>query len=161
MRRSKETTALKIVRYILLVVLTALLAWGVIWAHGQARDQVCRKVDIEVVNASSKTFVTPRGIIEDLKHAHIALEGKPMWQINSDRVERLLDTSPYLESADCIKGQDGHFIIRVRQLVPVMRVMDGDKSYYVNREGKRMEANGNYYCDVPVVNGHFTRAYGP
>lgn len=152
---------MKIVRYILLVVLTALLAWGVIWAHGQARDQVCRKVDIEVVNASSKPFVTPRGIIEDLKHAHIALEGKPMWQINSDRVERLLDTSPYLESADCIKGQDGHFIIRVRQLVPVMRVMDGDKSYYVNREGKRMEANGNYYCDVPVVNGHFTRAYGP
>lgn len=152
---------MKITRYILLIVLTALLAWGVIWAHGQARDQVCRKVDIEVVNASIKPFVTPRGIIEDLKHAHVELEGKPMWQINSDRVERLLDASPYLESADCIKGQDGHFIIRVRQLVPVMRVMDGDNSYYVNREGKRMETNGNYYCDVPVVNGHFTRAYGP
>ncbi len=152
---------MKIGRYILLIVLTALLVWGVIWAHGQARDQVCRKVDIEVVNATSKPFVTPRGIIEDLKHAHIALEGKPMWQINSDRVERLLDGSPYLESADCIKGQDGHFIIRVRQLVPVMRVMDGDNSYYVNREGKRMEANANYYCDVPVVNGHFTKGYGP
>ncbi len=152
---------MKLVRYILLIALTSLLVWGVVWAHGKAENQVCKKVDIEIVNATAKPFVTPQGIMEDLKHAHVKLEGLPMWQINSDKVERLLSASPYLESVDCIKGQDGHFVIRARQLVPVMRVMDGDESYYVNREGKRMNAVGNYYCDVPVVNGHFTRAYGP
>lgn len=152
---------MKIVRYISLVVLTALLLWGVIWARGKAGDEVCRKVVVQIINDDSIAFVNSRGIIEELKNAHIQLKGRPMWQINSDKIERMLSKSQYLESVDCIKAQDGYFVIRVKQLVPVMRVFDGDDSYYVNRDGKRMDASSNYFSDVPIVNGHFSKVYNP
>lgn len=152
---------MKTARYILLSVLTALLLWGVLWAHDKAGDEVCRRVEIQIVNQDSISFVNQRGIVEDLKNAHIKLEGLPMWHINSDKIENLLAQSQYLESADCVKGINGVFIIRVKQLVPVMRIFDGNESYYVNRNGKRMNASANYFSDVPVVKGHFTAAYSP
>lgn len=152
---------MKIARYILLAVLTALLLWGVFWARGKAGDEVCRHVVVNIINDDSAVFVTSHGILEELKSAHIQLTGRPMWQINSDKIERLLSRSQYLERVDCIKAQDGYFVIQVKQLVPVMRVFDGDDSYYVNRDGKRMDASSNYFSDVPVVVGHFTKNYSP
>ena len=81
---------MKTARYILLAVLTALLLWGVLWAHDKAGDEVCRRVEIQIVNQDSISFVNQRGIVEDLKNAHIKLEGLPMWHINSDKIENLL-----------------------------------------------------------------------
>lgn len=152
---------MKIARYILLIVLTALLLWGVFWARGKAQDTVCRTVTVVVENSDSTTLVTPQGIKADLEHQQFKFVGRPMWQINSNELERFLGNSPFLESASVVKGGDGELLICVRQLVPVMRVFDGNQSYYVNRHGKRMATSANYYADVPVVNGHFTRAYGP
>lgn len=152
---------MKIARYILLLLLTALLAWGMLWAQGKAGDERVKRVEVQVTNAQNVAFVTPQGILNELANAHITLTGKPMWQIDADSVERLLARSPYLENVDCVKAQNGVFLIKARQLVPVMRVFDGDNSYYVNREGKQMRAVPNYHVDVPVVEGHFTRAYPP
>lgn len=148
-------------RYILLLVLTALLLWGVFWARGRAQDDVCRQVLVEVENADSATLVTPQGILTDLQHQNFRLKGLPMWQINTNQVEQFLRKSPFLESASVVKGADGQLLIVVRQIVPVLRIMDGNDSYYVNRQGKRMPASANYFADVPVVSGHFTKAYGP
>lgn len=145
----------------MLLVLAGLLAWGILWAKQKADHEVCRQVQVVVVNNDSATFVTSKGILEDLKAAHLKIEGLPLWQINSDRIEQKLAQSPYLESVDCVKSHDGIFVIKVKQLVPVLRVFDGDHSYYVNRDGKRMEARVNYFSDVPIVNGHFTKEYGP
>ena len=84
-----------------------------------------------------------------------------MGEIDASDIEEALRISPYLESADIVKCQDGRLLIRVSQLVPVFRVFDGDNSYYVNRAGKHMAATNYYHSDVPVVQGHFTRKYPP
>jgi cell division protein FtsQ len=116
-------------------------------------------VDVEVVNADSTSFVTPQGVLTDLKGQGIKLVGKHMGDINASDIEEALKVSPYLENADIVKCQDGKVLIRVSQLVPVVRVFDGEDSYYMNRAGKRMAATTYYHCDVPVVQGHFTRKY--
>ena len=82
-----------------------------------------------------------------------------MWQIDASRIEQALQRSDYLEKAECVKGPDGVLMIRASQLVPVLRVFDGDQSYYVNRYGKKMSATASYHADVPVVQGHFTDRY--
>ena len=115
--------------------------------------------DVEVVNADSTSFVTPQGVLTDLKGQGIKLVGKHMGDINASDIEEALKVSPYLENADIVKCQNGKVLIRVSQLVPVLRVFDGEDSYYMNRAGKRMAATTYYHCDVPVVQGHFTRKY--
>ena len=149
----------RLIQYSILLVLAIGLATGILWARGKSHDELCTCVVVEVVNADSTSFVTPKGVLNDLKSQGVKLVGKRMGDINASDLEEVLRQSPYLENADIVKCQDGRVLIRVSQLVPVLRVFDGTESYYVNRAGKRMMATPNYHCDVPVVQGHFSRAY--
>ena len=137
---------------------TALTA-GILWARDKSRDEVCTAVEVEVINSDSTAFVTPQGVLNDLKEQGVKLVGKKLCSIDASDIEEALHNSPYLESADVVKCQDGRVLIRVSQLVPVLRVFDGEKSYYVNRAGKHMAATANYHSDVPIVQGHFTKKY--
>lgn len=147
----------RLAQYIVLLLLTALLAWGMWWAQGMADKELCTDIDVEVVNADSTVFVTPQGIKAELKKLGVRVIGKPMAQINAHDIEEKLHRSEYLESAECVKTANNHLLIKVRQLVPVLRVFDQDNvSYYMNRNGKRMSAITNYRADVPVVQGNFS-----
>ena len=148
-----------LVRNIILLVMAAALATGIAWARYKAGGERCTGVDIQIVNADSTRFVTPRGVLAELDKLGIKVEGKRMGDINASDIEEALTQSPYLENVDCVKAQNGRFVIRATQLVPVVRVFDGDESYYVNKAGKRMSATAFYHADVPVVQGHFTRNY--
>ncbi|MBR5170353.1 MAG: hypothetical protein IKW85_07280 [Muribaculaceae bacterium] len=151
----------RLIQNSILVVLAVALTAGILWARGKSEDELCSKVIVEVINADSTSFVTPQGILSDLQSKGIKLEGKRMDDIDASKVEKALTMSPYLEDADIVKCQDGKLLIRVSQLLPVLRVFDGESSYYVNRAGKRMDANIYYHSDVPVVRGHFTKQFPP
>ena len=135
------------------------LVAGIFWARAKSHGEICSAVDIVVLNDDSTTFVTPQGVLNDLKGQGVDVVGKRMADINASDIEEALLVSPYLEKADVVKCQNGRLLITVSQLLPVMRVFDGDQSYYVNRAGKRMTATANYHCDAPIVRGHFTRQY--
>jgi len=132
---------------------------GILWARGKSRGELCTDVDIMVINADSTSFVTPQGVLNDLKGQGVKIVGKRMGDIDASEIEEALRHSPYLENADLVKCQGGKVLIRVSQLVPVLRVFDGEQSYYVNRAGKHMAAARFYHCDVPIVQGHFTKKY--
>lgn len=152
---------MKYVRYILLIALTALLIGGTFWARNKSRDEVCTEVRVEVVNDDGTSFVTPAGVIEELERKHIILKGKPVWQINVENVEKAIAQSQYIENVECMFVNGGCLKIKVSQIMPVMRIFDGDQSYYVNKDGKRMTAVATFNANVPVVEGHFTKAYSP
>lgn len=140
-------------------MLAVALTTGILWAKGKAQGEVCKDVEILVINADSTAFVTPQGVLNDLKGQGVKIVGKRMGDIDASEIEEALSNSPYLENADLVKCQEGKVQIRVSQLVPVLRVFDGEESYYVNRAGKHMAATRFYHCDVPVVQGHFTKKY--
>ena len=135
------------------------LAAGILWARAKSTGEVCNVVDVIVLNDDSTAFVTPQGVLNDLKGQGVNVIGKRMKDINASHIEETLMVSPYLEDADVVKCQNGKLLITVRQLLPVLRVFDGEESYYVNRVGKRMAATSNYHCDAPIVRGHFTKQY--
>ena len=149
----------RLIQYSILIILAVALTVGILWAREKSRGELCTSVDVEVINADSTSFVTPQGVLTDLKGQGIKIVGKHMGDINASDIEEALKVSPYLENADIVKCQNGKVLIRVSQLVPVMRIFDGEDSYYMNKAGKRMAATTYYHCDVPVVQGHFTRKY--
>lgn len=135
------------------------LVAGILWARYKSQGEVCTSVEVEIINADSTSFVTPQGVLSDLDHQGLKFKGQHMADIDASAIEEALSKSPYLEFADIVKCQGGRLLIRVSQLLPVLRVFDGDNSYYVNRAGKRMDASMYYHTDVPVVQGHFTNRY--
>ena len=149
----------RLIQNSILAILAIALVIGILWARNKSRGEVCTNVEVQVVNADSTSFVTPQGVLNDLKGQGIKVVGKHMGDIDASEIEEALRLSPYLESADIVKCMDGKLLIRVNQLVPVFRVFDGESSYYVNRAGKHMSASNYYHSDVPVVQGHFNRKY--
>ena len=125
----------RLIQNIILLVLAIALIAGILWAREKSRGEVCTAVNVEVINSDSTAFVTPEGVLNDLKSQGVKLVGKHLVDIDASAVEESLRHSPYLESADVVKCQDGRVLIRVSQLVPVLRVFDGEESYYVNRMG--------------------------
>lgn len=152
---------MKYARYIIIIILASLLLWGVLWAKGRTEGEKCVKVDIRIENNDSTSFVNAEGVLQYLNQCHLRLIGVPMKDINTQAVEEALARSPYLEYGECVKGADGVLLVKVKQLVPVMRVMDGDNAYYVNRDGKQMPVSTDFTSDVMIVKGHFTAQYPP
>lgn len=152
----------RLIQNIILLVLASLLVAGIYWARSRKADELCQRVRVEILNNDSTQFVTEQGVLGELAQSGVIVVGKPMWQIDAARVEKVLGQSEYLENVECIKAKDGELLIRASQLVPVMRVFDGEGvSYYVNAAGKRMNATAFYHSDVPVVQGHFTEKFPP
>ncbi len=150
---------MKIVKYIFLLLLWGLMIGGIYWARGKSRDVKCTGIKVEVVNEDNLPFVTPEAVKEELKRNHLSVLNKPLWQVDVDKVEMTLTRSPYIEHADCMLTPEGVLLVRVSQIVPVVRVFDGEDSYYLNKNGKRMEARHDYHANVPIIKGHFTKKF--
>lgn len=150
-----------LVQTLIVVVLAAALVIAALWAQGKAGGERCTVVDVEIANADSSAFVTPDGVRAQLKTIGIKTVGQLMDDINTDRIEEALAASDYVEQAECVKCPGGRLLVSATQIVPVLRVFDGDNSYYVNRAGKRVAATASYHADVPVVEGHFTKQWQP
>ena len=151
----------KILQYTHVVLLLAGTAAATVWADMHARTRVCRCVRIHILNESQLKFVTKQSILAGLNKANLNPEGKSVGDIDTDLIERYIASSEFMEDVECYLNENDYFVIEARPLVPVMRVFDGDRSYYVNREGKRMSAVKSFHVDVPVVEGRFTRQWSP
>ena len=150
-----------IAKYAILLLLAALLVVALVWAHHKAEGQRCTALAVRIDNRDSLSFVTERGVRAELERLGIRPVGLFYRDIDATLIEKALRQSEYIENVECFKTPGGTVVVRASQLVPVMRVFDGDASYYVNATGKRMTATASYHIDVPVVQGHFTTDFPP
>ena len=137
-----------------MVVIGAIIA-GVWWSNQQAAAGVCRNISIEITNSHSMDFVSQGSVYNMLNTYDLNPEGKSLPEINTQKIEDMLNNSEYIEKAECILMSNNDIHIAVTQLIPVLRVFDGNDSYYLNKVGKDMDAKGRFHADVPVVTGRF------
>ena len=112
-------------------------------------------VDIEVADRVGTGFVTAADIDRSLGGLRAICAREPRGKINTLALERRLQAMPSVESATVTELNNGRLNISVRPLIPVLRVLDGDSSYYVNAAGKTISSDLGNFVDVPVIVGHF------
>ena len=143
-------------KYTLLIIAIAALGVGIVWTNTQAASDKCRHMLIDIVNTDSVAFVTKASILNMINSLELNPEGKTISQINTDKIEKALNSSEYIENSECVIQENNNIHITVTQLIPILRVFDGDESYYLNKEGKRMNASSRFHTEVPIVCGKFT-----
>lgn len=151
----------KIIKISILTLLIGYAAGIAVWANQVASKHVCTGITIEVVGNAVMDSVVRHGVQEELRHYPYKLVGMPLHGLNTADVERYLSRSNNFESVNCMVSSRGQLIIRIEPLVPVMRVFYGDNSYYINRAGKHIVSNAEFYSEVPVVTGRFSRGFSP
>ncbi|MDE6792762.1 MAG: hypothetical protein K2J48_06755 [Muribaculaceae bacterium] len=150
-----------LLKWLLLTALFAYAACITIWANGVAALNVCKGIDVSIENGRAPDTITRHGVLEELKHFPGKIIGAPANSINTREIERFLGKLSNFESVNCIVNTDGRLDVRVVPMVPAMRVFDGDKSYYINKDGKRIESKASFFVDVPVVSGNFSEKFPP
>lgn len=147
-------------------LLTLLLAYTVVicaWAHKEARQHVCTGIEIHTSSSkgSAMDSVIRHGVSEELKEYPQRIVGTPLHQLKTSAIEKYLSGLNNFESVHCMISSRGKLVIEVVPLIPVMRVFFGDNSYYINKDGKYITSNAEFFSDVPVVSGQFSKTFPP
>ena len=119
----------------------------------------CTEVKIDIEKESMEGFLNPSEVKKLLTQHKLYPLSQPMSSISPRKMEETLQKSPFVEKAECYKTQSGQVCIRVRQRVPVVKVMaEGGDNYYIDSHANVMPEN-RYVNDLIVATGHISRKY--
>ncbi|MDE5744682.1 MAG: cell division protein FtsQ/DivIB [Paramuribaculum sp.] len=159
--RIKAKKRRTIIRAVVAVALAIYLVLALNVTAGVSAERKCTGIRIAVNDTASLKFVTATELARELGTLPADARGMRILDIDTDSIERFLGAIDKIEKVNAIRLTDGAVLVTVDPLHPVARVFDGDKSYYINRTGKRISANARYHIDVPVIQGHFTDSLFP
>ncbi len=154
----KKSTVFK---WMLLVLLMVYCVGMTVWARGEAMRHTCVGIEVEVEGDRMLDTIIRKGVREELRHYPGKIVGTPLHQLNTRKIEKYLSGLSNFESVECIITSDGRLLVNIVPLIPVMRVFYKDNSYYINKDGKHIESKAEFFSDVPVVEGEFSRSFTP
>lgn len=80
---------------------------------------------------------------------------KPVGEVESERLERILESDPFVLDADVYVTADDEIRIRVEQREPVLRIIDQNGlNYYLDKHGNKMPTSSRYSARVLVATGN-------
>lgn len=146
------------------LILTALLSYVIgmsLWAEAEAAKQVCVGINIAIAQTRSVDAVTVKGVGEELGRFPGKIVGAPLLSLDTREIENYLSGYSNFEDVECAVTSFGRLDVTIVPMIPELRVFDGTDSYYINKDGKRIESKANFFVDVPVVSGDFTESFTP
>lgn len=146
-------------KWLILTCMFAYITGVCIWARGEASKHTCRGVEISLMTPGRADSVTAGGVAGELRHFRNKIQGVPLERVNTREIERYLSGFSNFESVQCALTTDGILKVGIVPMVPEVRVFTPGNSFYINKDGKQIEAKPNFFVDVPVVSGNFTEAY--
>ena len=119
----------------------------------------CTEVKTDIEQNIVDGFLTADEIGKMLRQEKVYPLSQPMHEISARKIEETLQKSPFVEKAECYKTQSGEVCIRVRQRVPVVKVMaDNGENYYIDSHASVMPEN-RFVNDLIIATGHISRKY--
>lgn len=150
-----------ILKWLLLTFLLAYVTSVTIWANSEARLHGCKGIVVEIESATAADTVTRHGVLEELSRYPRKIVGTPIETINTKDIVEYLSRLSNFEKVSCVFDTEGMLSVRIVPMIPAVRVFDGNSSYYINKDGKRIESKANFFVDVPVMTGKFSRGFTP
>lgn len=137
------------------LLLGAYLVFAVSMARTEHAAQPYRAIDITVSDTARSGFVNPNDIDRALGGLRASVSTLPRNRVDTRALQQSLLQLPKVENARVTALANGHLSISVTPMVPVARVFDGRRNYYVNAAGKQLPADAVHHLDLPVISGKF------
>lgn len=154
MKKKSRQTLLK---WVCLVALLVYVGWAAAWSMEKGASQLCEGIVVSVEsNGPIAAGMSPSSVKSELGPLAKNYSRTPVSRINTDSLERRLAKVNNFEHVECYINSRGQLCLDVTPMVPVARIFTSSESYYINKDGKRIDARPEYYADVPVVYGNFT-----
>ncbi|OQD43890.1 hypothetical protein BUL40_04615 [Croceivirga radicis] len=84
-----------------------------------------------------------------------ALENRAKDAVVLDSIEKIVQSSPMVKTAQVYRTVDGKLISKIIQRKPIGRI-EGNSRFYLDSEGKRMPLSRYHSARVPIITGKIT-----
>lgn len=146
-----------VIKWIILTLLMVYVVGMGLWARGEAERNTCRSVVISMGEQGLSDTITVKGVRAELMKYPGRIIGAKANTINTLDIRQYLMRLNNFEDVECYLATDGKLHIRISPMIPEIRVFDGGQSYYVNKDGKRINSNAEFFTQVPIVAGDFRK----
>ncbi len=151
----------KILKWTILGLLLMYVAGITVWARMEADRHLIKGITITMEQGGLSDTITARGVKASLLKFPEKIVGTPAYMVNTLKIEQYLMKLNNFEDVKCFVSSNGYLNISISPMIPEIRVFDGSKSYYVNKMGKKINSNAEFYADVPIVSGRFDNKFRP
>lgn len=115
-------------------------------------DMTCTGLDLRVEGTTLPDSIIRNGVTSQIANYKGQVLGARIADIDLQGIEDYLSRFSNFENVECSIDPERRLRICVSPIQPEVRVFEpSGKSYYVNRAGKRIKANADFYVDVPVL----------
>lgn len=139
-------------KIVLLIVLLGYVAFAFAFVHEENAKRLCTGIDLRIVGNTLPDSVLKQGVSSQLtKYGH-KLKGESIGKIDLKSLEDYLRAFSNFETVECSINPDSRLRITISPIKAEVRVFtDKGPSYYINRYGKRIKADADFFIDVPVL----------
>lgn len=141
-----------------------LAAWFVVilgFVSGEADEVICNRIDVIFSDTLQSGFVRDADIRTLFKEEGLQLQGYPLKDINTRKLEELLEKNVYIREADVSTDISGRMEIYLEQRVPLVRVMpQGKKGFYLDKEGEVLPLSDQFVPHIFLVSGYVNKPEG-
>lgn len=141
-----------VLKSILCAVLLGYVALAFAFVHEENGKRICKGIDLRIEGNSLPDSVLRQGVSSQLARYKKPLKGAPLETIDLQNLEDYLSGFSNFEWVECSVDPDSRLRITISPIKAEVRVFtDGGPSYYLNRYGKRIQADAEFFVDVPVL----------
>ncbi len=149
---------MKLWHKILFSVLITLLVGGLVvvlaFVVPSNDTKKCENIHLSVADYDDFKFISENDVQVQLQNSGVYPVGKLHSDIDLTEMEVSLLKLNMIKSVKCYFATNGDVNVAVTQRVPVFRVMEEGRSYYIDNERKRMSTSIKFSAYVPVVTGN-------
>ena len=143
----------------IVISIMALLVIGYIagaawWSSHRANTSVCEQMTIVITDYAKRRYVSVDELTDMLRKHDLYPVGKVVANIPIEQIERAIVNHPMVRHAQCYVTPTGVVRIRLTQREPVLRVVTGDASYFVDSDHLRMPIRESVTTPVMIVTGN-------
>ena len=149
---------MKLWHKILFSVLITLLVGGLVvvltFVVPKNGDRKCENIHLIVSDYEQFKFISDKDVSFQLQNSGVYPVGKQHSDIDLTEMEESLLKLNMVKSVKCYFANNGDVNVSVTQRVPVFRVKEEGRDYYIDNERKRMPTSIKFSAYVPIVTGN-------
>ncbi len=146
----------RLILYIQVLLLIAGIVFLYAFAQHKNQQHNIKEIEVEFVE-NQHTFLSVEMVNKLLIQSETNLLNKQKTLINLHQVEQEVRKNKMIENAELFITPSGKLKASITQRVPVARLNNGIKAYYLDRQGVAMPLSANYSTRVPLVTGVINR----
>lgn len=117
----------------------------------------CHNIEVTVEDSLRNRFVDDKDILKLISRGRTKLIGVSLDSINKEDLEEIISKNPSIKNAEVYSTLTGTLQVKVEQRKPILRILKGNRGYYLDEEGAIMPLSRNYTSRILVASGSISR----